>query len=190
MNRLVLLTLSVVLLDVSFAEAQLLVNGDFEAPAILGPTQTPIAPNSGKKLAIDLLAAGYADAISAIPNWANGFVDVGFGSGVRDAGLSRIDFDGSGNGQYAFIDNWETRLSQTTPRIIQPGESYTASFRVGFVDTAEKGRLQLWAGEPDPAPTLWDDATHRGSGAIRFLPARRWLYRGAGRASASLTTTY
>ncbi len=75
---------------------------------------------------------------------------MGYGSGVRDAGIRRVDFDGSGESQYAFIDNWETRLSQTTSKLIEAGRTYKATILVGFDGVSKAGQFQLWAGAPDP----------------------------------------
>ncbi len=151
MKRILLLILAI-LCFTPFASGQLVLNGDFEAPAILGAGQSPIAPGTGKALAADPVDSRYSDGILAISTWVNGFTDVGFGAGVRDAGLSRVNFDGSGDTQYAFINNWETRLSQVTSRIVQSGDIYAASILVGLPGFGgEAGRFQLWAGAPSMA---------------------------------------
>lgn len=135
----------------------LLVNGDFEAPAILGPGQTQVGPGQFKSLFGDPEHPGYTSGIEGIEGWINSFTDVGFGAGFRDAGLSRIDFDGSGDTQYAFINNWETRLSQVTPHVVASNESYSASIDV-YLSPRQGGRLQLWAGEPSVAnPDVFAD---------------------------------
>lgn len=125
-------------------------NGDFEDSALAGPGQSPVPAGGAKALAIDPLDSRYPNGISGVPFWINSFSDVGFGAGVRDAGLRRIDFDGSGDTQYAFINNHETRLSQVTTHVVAPGEQYTAHILVGFIGPQQAGRFQLWAGTPDP----------------------------------------
>lgn len=135
----------------SFAYGDLLVNGDFEAPAILGPGQTGVAPGQQKALFGNPLLPGYSSGIAGIPNWINSFTNVGYGAGYRDAGLSRINRDGTGVSQYSFINNWNTRLSQVTSHTVTAGDTYTASIDLYMFNASQAGRFQLWAGEPSIA---------------------------------------
>lgn len=130
------------------AQPNLLNNGDFEADAIVGPGQSIVGPNESKWLVIDTSHPTYGESIKGIPSWINSFTDVGFGAGFRDAGLRRIDVDGSGDAQYAFINNWETRLSQVTGNVLNAGQMYAASVDVALSGASQAARIQLWAGEP------------------------------------------
>ena len=133
------------------ARGNQLANGDFEATAIVGPGQTPVGPGQAKSLNIDPLHTLYPDAISQIPNWVNSYTDVACGVGCRDAGLARRDFDGSGNTQWAFINNWETRLSQVSSWTLAAGDTIQANILLGFDGPIKAGKFQLWAGQPSPA---------------------------------------
>ncbi|MBL8760448.1 MAG: hypothetical protein JNL50_04025 [Phycisphaerae bacterium] len=138
-----------VLAAASGASAQnILFNGDFEAPAYVNTGQTQVGPSQQKTLARDDSVADYYDSIFGIMDWVHSWADVGFGEGSRDAGLSRVDYAGSGETQYAFINNWETRLSQVTPHTIAAGDVFEASIKVGPRGLNQGGRVQLWAGVP------------------------------------------
>ncbi len=133
------------------ARGNQLINGNFETPAIVGPGQTPVAPGQSKALNIDPLLPGYPGAIAQIPHWVNSYTDVACGVGCRDAGLSRADFDGSGDTQYAYINNWETRLSQVSAWTLAPGDIIQANTLIGFDGPTKAGKFQLWAGQPSPS---------------------------------------
>lgn len=129
----------------------LLQNSGFESPSILLPNQTDVGAGEVKILFQSTNVVGYQSHINAIPNWQNSYTDVGFGAGFRDAGIRRVDFGGSGDSRYAFINNWETRLSQSVVETVQPGQAYQASILVGMEGNFKGGRLQLWAGMPSTA---------------------------------------
>lgn len=142
----------------SGASAQnILFNGDFEAPAILSTGQTLVGAGEQKSLVRDSWLPGYDAGIFGIMDWINSWADVGFGEGSRDAGLARVDYAGSGDSQYAFINNWETRLSQVTSHTITAGEAFKASIYIGPRGPNQGGRVQLWAGIPSHAnPDIFD----------------------------------
>lgn len=132
----------------AFAPTNALLNGDFEAPSILGPGQTEVGSAESKALFGDPSLPDYPNGIAGIPAWINSFTDVGFGAGFRDAGISRIDFAGSGETRYAFINNWDTRLSQVLSTVILPGYDLFFTESVGALGGGKGGRLQIWAGAP------------------------------------------
>ncbi|MCC6228621.1 MAG: hypothetical protein IT432_05275 [Phycisphaerales bacterium] len=140
------------------ASAQnILFNGDFEEPAYLNTGQSLVGVGEQKTLVRDNWLAGYDAGIFGIMDWINSWSDVGFGEGARDAGLSRVDYAGSGESQYAFINNWETRLSQVTSHTIAAGEVFNAGISIGPRGENQGGRVQLWAGIPSYAnPDVFD----------------------------------
>ena len=155
------------------AQADLLLNGDFEADASLGPGQSFVDPFQSKNIVVHDSTPGYFDAISAIPHWQNSLND----ESHRDAGLRRIDFDGSGSSQYAYINNWDTRLSQVSSWILKPGDTVSGRILVGF-HGLQAGRFQLWAGEPSaenpdifsPSAVLLTEVSAGGMGWTLYVP--------------------
>lgn len=149
---------SLALIAASGASAQnILFNGDFEAPAILNTGQSLVGVGEQKSLARDSWLGGYSDSIYGVQDWIHSWADVGFGEGSRDAGLARVDYAGSGESQYAFINNWDTRLSQVTSHSIAAGEVFNASIYIGPRGPNQGGRVQLWAGIPSYAnPDMFD----------------------------------
>jgi len=142
----------------AFAQ-NILFNPDFEDPAILNTGQALVGVGEQKALARDDSLPGYYDSIYGIQDWIHSWADVGFGEGSRDAGLARVDFGGSGESQYAFINNWDTRLSQVTSHSIAAGEVFNASIYVGARGPNQGGRVQLWAGIPSyDNPDVFDSS--------------------------------
>jgi len=152
--------ISIVWLSTVTAQSQAqnaVLNGNFESVANLLPGQTPVGPNESKILFESTAIAGFAPNIRSVPSWTNSYTNVGFGSGFRDAGLSRLNFAGSGSSQYAFINNWNTRLSQVSSINVLPNQSVTASIDIGMDGPSKGGRFQLWAGRPSLAnPDVFD----------------------------------
>ncbi len=144
----------------SGASAQnILFNPDFEEPAYLNSGQTQVGVGEQKMFVRDHWLPGYDAGIYGIMDWIHSWSDVGFGEGARDAGLSRADFGGSGETQYAFINNWDTRLSQVTSHSIAAGEVFNASIYVGARGPNQGGRVQLWAGVPSyDNPDIFDSS--------------------------------
>ncbi|MBK8269909.1 MAG: hypothetical protein IPK83_17095 [Planctomycetes bacterium] len=153
--------------------ANVLVNGDFEAPAILLPGQSQVGPGQSKLLVEGEAVPGFESFIHSIPSWINSY-----SGGVRDAGLRRIDFSGSGTSQYAFINNWETRLSQVSSISVSPNYSYKATIDVGMGGASKGGKFQLWAGRPsvanpddfEPGAILLGEITVGSAGWNGFVP--------------------
>lgn len=129
-------------------QTSILNNGDFEQASLLGPGQTEVALGDQKILFQDSNIPDYVNGISGIPSWMNSFTDVGFGPGFRDAGIRYAEFGGAPASRFAFINNWDTRLSQPTGIVIEPGWDLILTLSVGSPGTSKGGRVQLWAGEP------------------------------------------
>ena len=136
--------------------ANLLRNGDFQAPAVLGPGQTQVPEGRGKLIQTNPLASPYSDAISGVSDWVYALPSSGTNS---DHGLSRQNalFGLSAGGQFAFINNWNRMMSQTVTAIISPGDTVTASIQFGTLgsplDNGRAGRFYLVAGEAN-SPNL------------------------------------
>lgn len=133
------------------SHAQTLVNGNFEAAPLLGtdaPAQTAVPAGQSKLISVNPADPRYPDAISGIPNWINSLSDFGSGPYSRDAGLRRDFIGDPGDLQYAFINNWDTRLSQISSLNVMGGHTYQAQIEVGFSELDQAGRFQLWAGAP------------------------------------------
>jgi T5SS/PEP-CTERM-associated repeat protein len=122
-----------------------LINGNFEATAVVGAGQSSVPAGGSKILVTNPLDPGYPHSISGIPNWINSFEPAGW----RDAGLARLNFAGGSGSQFAFINNWETRLSQVSGVTLGPGDTIQADILVGFDGPSKAGKFQLWAGTPN-----------------------------------------
>jgi hypothetical protein len=172
-KRPVLIIAAVILCVSQSGFANVLVNGDFEAPANLLPGQSPVGPWEEKSLVENTTVPGFEFRIHSIPSWLNSY-----DNGVRDAGLRRIPFSGSGESQYASTNNWENRISQTSSLSVMPGYSYRATIDVGMGDLSKGGRFQLWAGTPsvsnpdvfDPGSVLLGQVTVGSTGFGGFTP--------------------
>jgi len=147
--------------------AQMLVNGDFNQPAILGPGQSVPVAGDSKRISTAPANPDYASAISGIAGWTYALPGWN-GSWVgtwSDHGLCLLTGVSNGDGsQAAFINNWQRTMSQTGPRPVALGTVITATFDFGTFCTPAYGRagtFYLLAGTMDPAnPDLFStDAT-------------------------------
>jgi len=134
--------------------ANLLLNGDFESPPVLGVGQTAVAIGEQKQIRTDPLGPGYSGAISGIDDWTYGTPEDG---GVAsDHGIARHNalFGRPAEGQSAYINNWNRMVSQTVSPTIGPGYTATASIDFGTLgddnDNGRAGVFYLVAGEADP----------------------------------------
>lgn len=139
----------------STARADLILNGTFEAPPILGAGQSGVPIGSSKLIQTDPLGGFYAGAISGISGWL--YATPGDNGTSSDHGLARRDaaFGRSADGQSAFINNWDRMMSQTVDLAPGPGATATASIEFGTLgsdtDHGRAGIFYLVAGEADPA---------------------------------------
>jgi hypothetical protein len=134
------------------ASATLLSNGDFSL-ADLGAGQSLPDPGGYKAVNIDPSHAGYLGSVEAVTNWLNKYH---LDNGVRaDLGLGRNIALGGDTEQFAQMNWWNGRLSQTVADTVAEGANYDASIEIALdldnPDQARAGRFQLWAGAPDPA---------------------------------------
>lgn len=139
------------------AHAQLLVNGDFNQPAILGAGQTQLAVGNHKMIITDNSVPNYSSSISGIsgwtyplPGWDGQWVGV-----WSDHGLSFSTGFSNGDGTMAaHINNWERTMSQTLGSPLSGGTTITANFKFGTPADGGAGRagmFMLIAGTMDPA---------------------------------------
>jgi PEP-CTERM motif len=134
--------------------APILVNGDFEAPPILGPGQTGVPVGSTKHISTSPAFGGYPSGLSGITGWRYATpLDSGTAS---DHGLARRNgsFGLSTAGQSAFINNWNRMMSQTVTPTVSAGDVVTATIDFGTLgatgDRGRAGRFYLVAGEANP----------------------------------------
>ncbi len=133
------------------ASANMLMNGTFD-DAVLGAGQTPVPVGGWKLLINDPAHPDYAGHIEAVAHWDNFYQ---FDNNTKsDQGLSRnTDFGGSETEQFAFINNWNRRFSQTVSDVVEEGVTYTATidFNAAALDLDRAGDFTLFAGGMDPA---------------------------------------
>lgn len=136
------------------AFANLLSNGDFEADAIITGDQTVVGDDETK-----LIDPSLADKISGVQDW--------LGLSPSDHGLTREnDLGGSDTQQFAFINNWNRRMSQTVAEVVQEGVTYVAEIDYAHnsnMTTEEKsGEFYLYAGTMDSPDSPAADAVELG----------------------------
>lgn len=156
MNKMI--RVGVLLLSVlggTFAQAQLLTNGDFEMPSILGSGQTEVTSGGSKLIQTKAADSQYSQAISGISDWTyalsqntTGFSDHGISRNTQAFGLPA-------GGRMCFINTWNRMLSQTRTVAIAPGDTIQAEIQFGTLgsdtDNGRAGRFYLVAGEANPA---------------------------------------
>ncbi len=142
------------------ARAQIVVNGDFNQPAIVGAGQSALVSGDHKMIITSNGVPGYVDAISGIAGWTYALPGWG-GSWVgvwSDHGLSWSTAFSNGDGTpAAHINNWERTMSQTVLGSLSGGTTYTATFQFGTPADGGAGRAGLFmliagtmdAGNPD-----------------------------------------
>ena len=134
--------------------AELLVNGGFQAPPILGTGQTDVGIGTGKLISTNPASSGFASAISGIANWTYRLPN---NSGTSsDHGISRPTVFGDASGpRMVFINNWGRMMSQTINPVLAPGDVATAQIQFGTAgsdtDGGRAGTFYLVAGEAAPA---------------------------------------
>ena len=142
---------------VGSVQAQVVVNGDFNAPAIVGAGQTQLVPGDHKMIVTDNSVSNYSASISGIAGWTYALPGWG-GQWVgawSDHGLSFSTGFSNGNGTTAaHINNWERTMSQTLASPLSGNTTVTANFNFGTpVDggAGRAGTFMLIAGTMDAA---------------------------------------
>jgi hypothetical protein len=131
----------------------LLVNGDFELPAILSPGQTGLGIGGQKNIDLDPLSSRFEFRISGIVGWTFRTTNNGLFS---DHGLARRNgsLGRELGGQSAYINQWGRMLSQTVAMETSANDLITASIDFAtfgsLTDGGRAGRFFLVAGEADP----------------------------------------
>jgi hypothetical protein len=134
--------------------APILVNGDFEAPPILGSGQTGVPVGGAKWISTAPPGRGYSTAIAGIMGWT--YVTPSDSGMHSDHGLARLNasFGLPASGQSAFINNWNRLMSQTVNIPVAAGDTVRASIDFGTLgsatDRGRAGRFYLVAGEVNP----------------------------------------
>lgn len=138
----------------AISHGQLLENGDFELPAIVGDGQTPVDVGGRKSITRDPAHPSYLDRISGIESWT---YSTPFDNGTRsDHGLARVNdlFGLDPEGQAAYINNWGRMMSQTVQASVIENDVARASINFATLgqstDGGRAGRFFLVAGEADP----------------------------------------
>ena len=151
------LALGAALFVTNVATAQLLTNGDFEMPSILGAGQSEVGLFDDYKLIeIDPGSSFWAEAISGVQFWDNALQFGGPPPSRSDQGIaSWEDIVGTPfKPRFAFINNWNRRFNQTVSTLIANGVTYTATieFATRLDDPSQEraGLFELRAGPMDP----------------------------------------
>ncbi|MFN5274332.1 MAG: beta strand repeat-containing protein [Planctomycetota bacterium] len=138
------------------APANLLVNGDIEAPAIVGVGQTQVGLGGSKWTTQVSTASDYGGAISGISGWSYAATEGGSTRMHTDIGIARIDsqFRKNSTGQAIYANRWDKLISQTVPNTFTSGTTITAEIdfsTVGSLTDAGRGTyFYLVAGEANP----------------------------------------
>jgi hypothetical protein len=134
---------------------QLLVNGNFNATAILGAGQSPLVFPAGNTWTTTAAAGpNYLGSISGVSGWT--YATPEHGGTHTDVGLTtRGDVFGSPqSGQALFSNRWDRLVSQTITHTFHAGEVLTATVDFGtFGETGDSGRagyFYLVAGTVNP----------------------------------------
>lgn len=132
----------------------ILVNGDFELSAILGPGQSGVGVGGQKNIDLNPSSSQVEFRISGIAGWlyrtseGNGFFS-DHGLARRNGSLGREP-----GGQAAYINQWGRMMSQTVTLEASANDVVTASIDFAtfgsLTDGGRAGRFFLVAGEADP----------------------------------------
>lgn len=137
------------------SHAQLLTNGDFELPPILGAGQTGLTQGSAKGIATDPSDPNFAFAISGIGSWVFATPNQNGTSSDHGLAMRNASFGLDPSGQSAVINNWGRMMSQTISHTVMTKDRVTASINFGTLgddtDSGRAGRFFLVAGEADLA---------------------------------------
>lgn len=149
-----LLTVFLTIFFAATSDAQLLTNGDFELPAILGTGQTGPNANSEKGIVTSSAEPNYSSAISGINSWTYGTPNQSGTASDHGLALRNAIFGLDPAGQSVYINNWGRMMSQTVSPAIAENDLVTASINFGTrgsdMDTGRAGTFYLVAGEADP----------------------------------------
>ncbi|MCH7872821.1 MAG: hypothetical protein IID33_14085, partial [Planctomycetes bacterium] len=137
--------------------SQVLTNGDFEMPSILGAGQTEVGAFDDMKLIeVDPNSSFWPSAISGVRSWDNALQFGGPPPSRSDQGIATWeDIAGTPpNPRFAFINNWDRRFNQTVSTLIVDGVTYTATIefatRIDPPDQKRAGLFELRAGPMNP----------------------------------------
>ena len=150
-----ILAVGATLMVTNAAMADLLTNGDFEMPSILGEGQTEVGPNESKLIETNPASPYWEWAISGVQYWDNA-LEYGDPPSRSDQGIATYDdIAGDPNEpRYAFINNWDRRFNQTVSTLIEAGVTYTATidFATRLDDPGQNraGLFELRAGPMNP----------------------------------------